>query len=41
MRGTVRCRPTLAYVVHFDGINISDWTDYKILFQREIDPMLF
>ena len=41
MRGTVRCRPTLAYRVHFDSINISDWTDYKILLQREIDPMLF
>ena len=24
MRGTVRYRPTLAYKVHFDGINISD-----------------
>ena len=24
MRGTVRCRSTLAYRVHFDSINISD-----------------
>ena len=41
MRGTDRCRPTLAYRVHFDGIIISHWTDYKILLQREIGPMLF
>ena len=41
MCGTVMCRPTLAYRVHFDSINISDWTDYKILLQREIGPMLF
>ena len=41
MCGTVECRPTLAYGVHFDSINISDWTDYKILLQREIGPMLF
>ena len=41
MCGTVKCRPTLAYRVHFDSINISDWTDYKILLQREIGPMLF
>ena len=34
MCGTVKYRPTLAYRVHFDGINISDWTDYKILLQR-------
>ena len=27
--------------VHFAGINISDWTDYKIPLQREIGPMLF
>ena len=39
MRGAVRCGPTLAYRVHFDGINISDWTDYKILLQREIGPV--
>ena len=26
---------------HFDGINIRDWTDYKILLQPEIGPMLF
>ena len=36
MCGMVKCRPTLAYRVYFDGINISDWTDYKILLQREI-----
>ena len=24
MCGTVKCRPTLAYRVHFDSINISD-----------------
>ena len=41
MRGKVRFRPTLAYRVHFDGININNWTDYKILLQREIGPMLF
>ena len=41
MCGTVKCRPTLAYRVHFDSINISDWTDYKIPLQREIGPMLF
>ena len=41
MYGTVKCRPTFAYRVHFDSINISDWTDYKILLQREIGPMLF
>ena len=41
MCGTVKCRPTLAYRVHFDSINISHWTDYKILLQREIGPMLF
>ena len=38
---TVKCRPTLAYRVHFASINISDWTDYKILLQQEIGPMLF
>ena len=26
MCGTVKCRPTLAYRVHFDSINISDCT---------------
>ena len=36
MCGMVKCRPTLAYRVYFDGINISDRTDYKILLQREI-----
>ena len=41
MCGTVKCRPTLAYRVHLDSINISDRTDYKILLQREIGPMLF
>ena len=41
MCGTVKCRSTLAYRVLFDSINISDWTDYKILLQREIGPMLF
>ena len=41
MCGTVKCRPKLAYRVHFDSINISDWTDNKILLQREIRPMLF
>ena len=41
MCGTVKCRPTLAYRVLFEGNNISDWTDYKILLQREIGPMLF
>ena len=41
MGGTVRCGPTLAYRVHFAGIDISDWTDYKILLQWEIGPMLF
>ena len=41
MCGTVKCRPTLASRVHFDSIIISDWTDYKILLQREIGPMLF
>ena len=41
MCGTVRCRPTLAYRVHFDGISISDWTDYKILLQREMDQCWF
>ena len=39
MSGTDKCRLTL--LVHFDSINISNWTDYKILLQREIDPMLF
>ena len=24
MCGTVKCRPTLAYRVHFDGINVRD-----------------
>ena len=37
--GTVKCWPTLAYRVHFDSINISDWTDYKILLQRQIGPL--
>ena len=41
MCGTVKCRPTLAYRVHFDSIIISDWTDYKILLQRQSGPMLF
>ena len=41
MCGTVKCRPTLAYRVHFDSFDISNWTDYKILPQREIGPMLF
>ena len=41
MRGTVRCRPTLAYRMNFDGINVSDLTDYNIFLQREIGPMLF
>ena len=41
MFGTVRCRPTLAYSVHFYSININDWTDYKILLQQEIGSMLF
>ena len=40
MRGTIRWRPTLAYRVHFDYINISNWTNYKILLQREIGPKL-
>ena len=35
MCGTVKCRPTLAYRVHFDSINISHCTDYKILLQLE------
>ena len=35
MCGTVKCRPTSAYRVHFD------WTVYKILLQREIGPMLW
>ena len=39
--GTVKCRTTLAYRVHFDSNNISDWTDYNILLQQEISPMLF
>ena len=34
------CRPTVAYRVEGDGINIS-YTDYKILLKRDIDPMLF
>ena len=41
MRGTVKCRPTLANRVHFDDINIRDWTDYNILLQLEIGLMLF
>ena len=41
MRGTVKCRPTVAYWVQIDGINISHWTDYKILLKWDIDPMLF
>ena len=41
MRGTVKCRPTVAYWVQVDGINIPDWTDYKILLIQDIDPMLF
>ena len=41
MCGTIKCRPTLAYRIHFDSINISAWTDYKILLQREIGKMLF
>ena len=39
MRGTVKCRPTVAYWVQVDGIIISDWTDYKTLLKRDI--MLF
>ena len=27
MRGTVKCRPTVAYRVQIDGINIKDWID--------------
>ena len=41
MRGMVKCGATVAYWVQVDSINISDWADYKILLQREIDPMLF
>ena len=41
MCGMAKCRPTVAYGVQVDGINISGWTDYKILLQRDIDPMLF
>ena len=41
MRGTVTCRPTVAYREQADGINISNKTDYNILLKREIDPMLF
>ena len=41
MCGTVKFMPTLTYRVHFDSINISDWTDYKRLLQREIGSMLF
>ena len=29
MCGTVKCRPTLAYRVHFDSINISECTDFN------------
>ena len=41
MCGTVKCWLTLAYKVHFDSININDLTDFKILLQKEIGPMLF
>ena len=41
MRGMDKCRPTVAYWVQIDGINISHWTDYKVLLKRDIDPMLF
>ena len=41
MRETVKCRPTVVYRVQVDGINIRDWTDYKIVPQRDIDLMLF
>ena len=34
-------RPTLAYRIHFDSININDWTDYKILLKWAIGQMLF
>ena len=30
MCGTVKCRPTLAYRVHFDGIN-SPFTDFPLI----------
>ena len=41
MRETVRCRPTLAYRVHFDSLNISDWTDYKILLNAKLAQCCF
>ena len=41
MLGTVKCRPTLAYGAHFDGINISDCTDYKILLNEKLAQCCF
>ena len=41
MRGTVKCRPTVAYWVQIGGININHWTDCKVLLKRDIDAMLF
>ena len=40
MPGTVKCRPTVAYRVQIDGINIATELN-KILPKRDIDPMLF
>ena len=42
MPGTVKCRPTVAYWVQIDGINIAtELIVNKILLKRDIDPMLF
>ena len=41
MGGMVTCRPTVAYGVQGVGINIGNYTDYKILLKRDIEPMLF
>ena len=39
MAGTVKCRPTVAYWVQIDGINIA--TELITRLKRDIDPMLF
>ena len=43
MRGTVKCRPrpTSAYRVHFDAINISNCTDYNILHNEKLAQLYF